>query len=97
MAKKIVLKDENKFKNMKKRALGASKTLEVDVGDIVSWKSWCYTLDCSTFEENEGLLVEILEENRLENVVLIAKILPYGAAEYEFVPLFSLSKSNKRN
>jgi len=97
MAKKIVLKDENKFKSMKNRALGTSKTLEVAVGDIVSWKSWCYSLECSTFEENEGLLIEILEENRLENVVLIAKILPFGASEYEFIPLFSLSKSNKRN
>ena len=97
MAKKIVLKDENKFKNMKNRALGASKTLEVDVGDIVSWKSWCYTLDCSTFEENEGLLVEILEENRLENTVLIAKIMPFGASEYEFIPLISVKKSTKQD
>ena len=66
-------------------------------GDMVSWKSWSIDLLCESFETKEGLLLEILEETRLENVVLIAKIMPFGASEYEFVPLFSLKKSNKQD
>jgi len=82
---------------MKNRSLGASKAIDLELGDIVSWKTWHVTLDCDSFEEKEGLLVEILEETRLQNVVLIAKILPFGGAEYEFIPLFSVQKSEIRN
>ena len=66
-------------------------------GDIVSWKSWSLNLESEIFEDKEGLLLEILEENRLENIVLIAKIMPFGASEYEFIPLFSLKKSQKQD
>jgi hypothetical protein len=97
MTKKIVLKDEKKFKSMKNRALGMSKAIELKVGDIVSWKTWSFDLQTEVFDDKEGLLLEILEENRLENIVLIAKILPFGSSEYEFIPLFSLTKSTKRN
>ena len=45
-----------------------------------------------TFEEKTGLLIEIIEENRLENLILIGKIIPFGASEYEFIPLISLRK-----
>jgi len=38
-----------------------------------------------------------MEENRLENVVLIAKIMPFGGSEYDFIPLFSLKKSQKQD
>ncbi len=93
MTKKIILKNEKKFKSMKNRALGMSKAVELQVGDIVSWKTWSINLETSEFDDKEGLLLEILEENRLENVVLIAKILPFGSSEYEFIPLFSLTKS----
>ena len=62
---------------------------------MVSWKSWQFNLDAANFEEKEGLLLEIIEENRLENIVLIAKIMPFGAEEYEFIPLLSLTKSKR--
>lgn len=87
--------DEKKFKTMKNRALGASKAVNLQPGDLVSWKSWSMDLLSETFEVKEGLLVEIIEENRLENVVLIAKILTFGASEYDFIPLFSLTKTTK--
>ncbi len=97
MGLKIVKNDQKKFKTMKNRALGASKADKIEVGDMVSWKSWCMDLLTETFEEKEGLLLEIIEETRLENVVLIGKILPFGASEYDFIPLFSLTKTNKRD
>ena len=82
---------------MKNRSLGSSKAVNLEPGDIVSWKTWHVTLECDSFEEKEGLLVEILEETRLSNVVLIAKVLAFGGSEYEFIPLFSVQKSEKRN
>jgi len=80
---------------MKNRALGASKEANLNPGDLVSWKTWSMDLLCESFETKEGLLIEIIEENRLENIVLIGKILPFGASEYDFIPLFSLTKTNK--
>tara|TARA_R100000388_G_scaffold94205_2_gene80712 strand:+ start:43 stop:321 length:279 start_codon:yes stop_codon:yes gene_type:complete len=88
---------EKFFKTPKNRALGASKESNFALGDIVSWKTWEISLENEIFETKEGLLVEIIEETRLENVVLIAKIMPFGASEYEFVPLFSIRKSNKQD
>jgi len=90
MSKKI-------FKTPKFKSLGASKAENLAPGDIVTWKSWLFDLESAVFEEKEGLLLEILEENRLENTVLIAKIMPFGASEYEFIPLFSLKKSTKQD
>ena len=82
---------------MKNRALGASKADKIEVGDMVSWKTWCMDLLTESFETKEGLLIEIIEETRLENVVLIGKILTFGASEYDFIPLFSLTKTTKRD
>ena len=88
---------DKSFKTPKNRALGASLAHKFTPGDIVSWKSWAINLETEVFDEKEGLLLEILEENRLENIVLIAKIMPFGANEYEFIPLFSLKKSQKQD
>ena len=88
---------EKKFKTMKNRSLGASRATNLTPGDIVSWKTWHVSLECDSFEEKEGLLVEILEETRLTNIVLIAKVLAFGGSEYEFIPLFSVQKSAQRN
>ena len=88
---------EKTFKTPKNRALGHSKAHLLTPGDIVTWKSWEYNLETTIFDEKEGLLLEILEENRLENIVLIGKIMPFGASEYEFIPLFSLKKSQKQD
>ena len=85
------------LKSMKNRALGASKADKIEVGDMVSWKTWCMDLLTESFETKEGLLIEIIEETRLENVVLIGKILAFGASEYDFIPLISLTKTTKRN
>ena len=89
--------DKKSFKTPKNRALGSSKEPNFIPGDIVCWKTWEITLENEIFETKEGLLLEILEENRLENIVLIGKIMPFGASEYEFVPLFSLKKSQKQD
>jgi hypothetical protein len=88
---------EKSFKTPKNRALGASKEQNFTLGDIVSWKTWEFSLENEVFETKEGLLIEILEENRLENTVLIAKIMPFGASEYEFIPLISVKKSTKQD
>jgi hypothetical protein len=88
---------EKTFKTPKNRALGHSKAVNLAPGDIVTWKTWEYSLETAIFDEKEGLLLEILEENRLQNTVLIGKIMPFGASEYEFIPLFSLKKSQKQD
>jgi len=62
---------------------------------MVCWKSWEFNLETEIFQTKEGLLVEIIEETRLQNIVLIAKIMPFGASEYEFIPLISIKKSQK--
>ena len=89
--------DKKTFKTAKNKALGSSKAKNLVVGDIVTWKSWSYTLNNEVFETKEGLLLEIIEENRLENIVLIGKIMPFGASEYEFIPIISLRKSTKQD
>lgn len=89
--------DKKIFKTSKNRALGSSKAQNFAVGDIVTWKTWSYNMESEVFESKEGLLIEIIEENRLENIVLIAKIMPFGASEYAFIPLFSLKKSQKQD
>ena len=83
------------FKTPKNRALGASKEHKIVPGDMVTWKTWKLDLETESFGTEEGLLVEVIEENRLENIVLIAKIMPFGAVEYEFIPLISVRKSQK--
>ena len=85
------------FKTPKNRALGHSKAINLAPGDIVTWKSWEYNLETALFEDKEGLLLEILEENRLENIVLIGKIMVFGASEYDFIPIISLKKSIKQD
>ena len=89
--------DKKTFKTSKNRALGSSKAQNFAVGDIVMWKTWSYTMENEAFETKEGLLIEIIEENRLENLVLIGKIMPFGASEYEFIPIISLKKSIKQD
>ena len=89
--------DKKTFKTSKNKALGASKAQNLVVGDIVTWKTWSYNMDTEIFESKEGLLIEVIEENRLENIVLIGKIMPFGASEYEFIPIISLKKSTKQD
>jgi hypothetical protein len=83
------------FKTTKNRALGASKEHKLVPGDMITWKTWEFDLESEAFETKEGLLIEIIEENRLQNIVLIAKIMPFGASEYDFIPLISVKKSQK--
>jgi len=85
------------FKTTKNVSFGASKAEKVVPGDLVMWKSWEYSVDSEVFEEKIGLLVEIIEENRLENPVLIGKIMVFGSDKYEFIPLISLQKSKKKD
>ena len=89
--------DKKTFKTSKNMALGSSKAQNFAVGDIVTWKTWSYSMENEAFETKEGLLIEIIEENRLENIVLIGKIMPFGASEYEFIPIISLKKSIKQD
>ena len=89
--------DKKSFKTSKNRALGSSREHNFTPGDMVWWKTWEISLENEIFETKEGLLLEILEENRLENTVLIAKIMPFGASEYEFIPLISVKKSIKQD
>ena len=89
--------DKKTFKTSKNRALGSSKAQNLAVGDIVTWKTWSYTMENEAFETKEGLLIEIIEENRLENIVLMGKIMVFGASEYDFIPIISLKKSTKED
>ena len=89
--------DKKTFKTSKNRALGSSRAQNFAVGDIVTWKTWSYNIDNEVFESKEGLLIEIIEENRLENIVLIGKIMVFGASEYDFIPIISLKKSTKQD
>tara|TARA_R100001224_G_scaffold63546_2_gene37987 strand:- start:358 stop:636 length:279 start_codon:yes stop_codon:yes gene_type:complete len=89
--------DKKTFKTSKNKALGSSKAQKFAIGDIVTWKTWSYSMENEAFETKEGLLIEIIEENRLENIVLIGKIMVFGASEYDFIPIISLKKSTKQD
>ena len=89
--------DKKTFKTSKNRALGSSKAQNFELGDIVTWKTWSCSIENETFETKEGLLLEIIEENRLENIVLMGKIMVFGASEYDFIPIISLKKSTKQD
>lgn len=88
---------DSKFKTIKNKSLGASKESLLKPGDLVSWKSWCLNLEQEMFEEKNGLLTEIIEDNRLSGTVLIGKIIEFGREEPTFIPIFSLTKITKGN
>ena len=89
--------DKKTFKTPKNKALGSSRAQNLEPGDIVTWKTWSYNMENEVFETKEGLLIEIIEENRLENIVLMGKIMVFGASEYDFIPVISLKKSTKQD
>tara|TARA_A100001015_G_C15028614_1_gene731886 strand:+ start:1770 stop:2048 length:279 start_codon:yes stop_codon:yes gene_type:complete len=89
--------DKKTFKTPKNKALGSSRAQNLEPGDIVTWKTWSYNMENEVFETKEGLLIEIIEENRLENIVLLGKIMVFGASEYDFIPVISLKKSTKQD
>jgi len=88
---------EKTFKTMKNTGFGASNLEKLAPGDIVTWKTWEISLDSEVFETREGLLIDIFEEKRHENVVFLAKIMPFGAEKEVILPLISVRKSNKQD
>jgi hypothetical protein len=88
---------EKTFKSMKNTGFGASNLEKLAPGDIVTWKTWEVSLESEVFETREGLLVDIFEEKRHENLVFMAKIMPFGQEKEVILPLISVRKSNKQD
>jgi len=88
---------EKTFKSMKNTGFGASNLEKLAPGDIVTWKTWEISLESEVFETREGLLVDIFEEKRHENLVFMAKIMPFGQEKEVILPLISVRKSNKQD
>jgi len=82
---------------MKNTGFGASNLEKLAPGDIVTWKTWEISLESEVFETREGLLVDIFEEKRHENLVFMAKIMPFGQEKEVILPLISVRKSTKQD
>ena len=89
--------NKNKFKTTKLDGFGASKTAELQVGDLVSWVSWAEALDTEVFEEKNGVLTSIFAQERTEGWTYMAKILPFGQSQEIIIPLIVVKKSSLNN
>lgn len=94
MAQNIDKLIKSKFKSIKNDGLGHSKTFAVQIGDIVAWDSWSESLETNVFEEKNGILVDILLENRISGQGYVAKILPFGSNLPILIPLIVVRKAN---
>ena len=65
MTKNIDQKEGSKFRTMENEGFGASKLKDLSVGDLVEWDSWENNLTTDIFETKSGLLLDIIEEERL--------------------------------
>ncbi len=97
MAEKSNDSDKNKFKTTKLDGFGASKTAELQVGDIVSWASWAEALDTEVFEDKNGILTDIIVQKRIQGWTYMAKILPFGEDKEIIIPLIVVHKSSLNN
>ena len=97
MAGKSDDSNKNKFKTTKLDGFGASKTAELQVGDLVSWVSWAEALDTEVFEEKNGVLTSIFAQERTEGWTYMAKILPFGQSQEIIIPLIVVKKSSLNN
>ena len=97
MAGKSNDSNKNKFKTTKLDGFGASKTAELQVGDLVSWVSWAEALDTEVFEEKNGVLTSIFAQERTEGWTYMAKILPFGQSQEIIIPLIVVKKSSLNN
>ena len=97
MTKNIDQKEGSKFRTMENEGFGASKLKDLSVGDRVEWDSWENNLTTDIFETKSGLLLDIIEEERLSGWGYIAKINVFGSGETLLMPLISVRKMQKRN
>ena len=97
MADKSNDSNQKKFKTTKLDGFGASKTAELQVGDIVSWASWAEALDTEVFEEKNGILTSVYVQKRIEGWTYMAKILPFGENKEIIIPLIVVKKSSLNN
>lgn len=88
---------EEKFKTTKNDAFGASKLEKLRPGDFVSWDSWAESLESTSFEEKNGLLVSIFKEERLHGQGFMAKIIPFGVEKEVILPLICLRKMERKD
>ena len=92
MAKNTDEKEDSKFKTVENDGFGASKTKKISVGDLVEWDSWEYNLQEEVFCSKQGLLTEIIKDQRLTGWVYVARIMPFGEDREVFIPMISIRK-----
>ena len=97
MTKNIDQKEGSKFRTIENEGFGASKLKDLSVGDLIEWDSWGESLETEVFETKNGLLMDIIEEERLSGWAYIAKINVFGSGETLYMPLISIRKMQKRN
>jgi len=97
MTKNIDQKEDSKFRTIQNEGFGASKTKELQVGDLVEWDSWQYSLSEDVFCTHNGLLVDIIKDRRISGWSYIAKIMPFGGDNEVTLPLISVRKMTSTN
>jgi len=82
---------------MKNDGFGASKANVMAVGDLVAWDSWAESLESGLFEEKNGLLLSIFQDERINGWGYMGKIMPFGEDKEVVLPLITIRKSTLRN
>jgi len=97
MTKNIDQNEGSKFRTMQNDGFGASKTKDLVVGDLVEWDSWAESLDSTSFEVKQGILMRISKSERFSGWIYMAEISPFGSENMLVLPLISVRKMQKRN
>jgi len=92
MTKNIDQNEGSKFRTIENDGLGASKTKNLAVGDLVEWDAWEYNLVDEYFYTKNGLLVDIIKDRRLSGWTYLARIMPFGGENEVEIPLISIRK-----
>ena len=97
MTTNIDQKEGSKFRTIQNDGFGASKTKKLAVGDLVEWDDWQYNLKDEVFCTQNGLLVDIVKEERHSGWIYIARIMPFGGEKEVEIPLISIRKMKGTN
>jgi hypothetical protein len=97
MAKNIDQNEGSKFRTIENDGFGASKIKYLAIGDLVEWDCWEYNLEDEVFATQNGLLVDIIKDQRISGWVYLARIVPFGADNHIEIPIISVRKMQGTN
>lgn len=97
MSKNIDQNEGSKFRTVENDGFGASRIKYLAIGDLVEWDCWEYNLEDEVFATQNGLLVDIVKDERISGWVYLARIMPFGADNHIEIPIISVRKMTETN